>query len=318
MRAVLITVAIMAGAAELHPQSSLTAPKGIGGTFKLRVWPSPPAQFGDTLKALVIPPSGAGAGLSYRFCAYRARGENSKEIACSPLSTSSTWTWRIAFPYSAAPVQSWRDSIQIRVTIQSREGRGGRTRMLRKHYPIQSDTLAQRYFAQLIGPIITHPRCTNCHAAGDGPTQDDDRHPHVPAVNRSTDCRQCHGEKNGTTANSPPGAKDWHIAPAEMPRIFAGRSPAQICRLLKDPARNGGLTVDQVIDHVETDPLLAWAYQPGPGRTPPPSDWHQMVALFKTWRNVGAACPPLVNQRLPDSRRSSSSGRTVLSDHRGR
>ena len=32
------------------------------------------------------------------------------------------------------------------------------------------------------GKVIQHPRCVNCHPAGDRPLQGDDSHPHVPWV----------------------------------------------------------------------------------------------------------------------------------------
>ena len=34
------------------------------------------------------------------------------------------------------------------------------------------------------GKVIQHPRCVNCHPAGDRPLQGDDGHPHQPPVVR--------------------------------------------------------------------------------------------------------------------------------------
>src|ERR1051326_772563 len=36
-----------------------------------------------------------------------------------------------------------------------------------------------------IGKVLTHPRCINCHPAGDRPTQANDMHPHNPPAWRT-------------------------------------------------------------------------------------------------------------------------------------
>src|SRR5690348_13972032 len=36
-----------------------------------------------------------------------------------------------------------------------------------------------------IGKVLTHPRCMNCHPAGDHPLQGDDHHEHMPPVWRA-------------------------------------------------------------------------------------------------------------------------------------
>ena len=40
-----------------------------------------------------------------------------------------------------------------------------------------------------IAKILQHPRCLNCHVAGDTPKQGDDRHDHLPPVKRGPDGR---------------------------------------------------------------------------------------------------------------------------------
>src|SRR5438132_4755634 len=52
--------------------------------------------------------------------------------------------------------------------------------------------------------VITHPRCMNCHPAGDRPTQGNDMHVHSPAVTRGVagggvpgnTCGACHMDGN--------------------------------------------------------------------------------------------------------------------------
>jgi hypothetical protein len=55
-----------------------------------------------------------------------------------------------------------------------------------------------------VAKVITHPRCMNCHPAGDRPLQGDDQHDHVPPVWRAetghfeANCSGCHMTKNTT------------------------------------------------------------------------------------------------------------------------
>jgi hypothetical protein len=74
--------------------------------------------------------------------------------------------------------------------------------------------------------------------------------------------------------------------------VFQGRSPAELCRQLKDPKQNGGLTLDRLVHHVSTDPLVLWAWNPGEGRTPPPLSHDEFAAAVKEWLDAGGACPP--------------------------
>ena len=93
--------------------------------------------------------------------------------------------------------------------------------------------------------VITHPRCMNCHPAGERPTQTERMQPHQPLVVRGADghgapgmmCATCHHAANYDPAGVP-GHPDWHLAPLSMG--WQGRSVAQICEQIKDRARNGG------------------------------------------------------------------------------
>ena len=147
--------------------------------------------------------------------------------------------------------------------------------------------------------VFLHPRCVNCHPAGDAPLQGDDSHRHAQSVVRGPDghgvltmkCPTCHGAKNFPQENAPPGATDWHLPPPETPMVFEGRTAAQLCVQLKDGKQNGGRDVAQVIDHVQTAPLTSWAWAPGLGRTPAPGTQAQLVALLRRWADTGAECP---------------------------
>jgi len=43
--------------------------------------------------------------------------------------------------------------------------------------------------------------------------------------------------------------------------------------------------------HVSDDPLVRWAWNPGPGRTPAPGTHAQFAKAMSVWINGGAPCP---------------------------
>lgn len=149
--------------------------------------------------------------------------------------------------------------------------------------------------------VITHPRCLNCHPADGRPTQGDDMHPHTPPMwggpeghgVKGLACSACHTAANFQTGGLPPtstpGDPKWALAPAEM--AWQGKTPAQICAQLKDPARNGGRDLAALHEHMAQDHLVGWGWNPGPGRTPAPGTQAQFGALIKAWIDTGAACP---------------------------
>ena len=72
---------------------------------------------------------------------------------------------------------------------------------------------------------------------------------------------------------------------------FEGKSAAQICNDIKDPAKNGDRPVEAIIMHVMFDPLIAWAWAPGADRSSAPGTHQDFVALIHGWLQAGAACP---------------------------
>jgi len=146
--------------------------------------------------------------------------------------------------------------------------------------------------------VFMHPRCMNCHPAGDVPLQGDDSHPHAQNVKRGPDgrgkygmkCSACHQATNLPGENMPPGNPNWHLPPPTMRMVFEGKTPAQLCRQLKDPRQNGGKKVEQLVHHVAEDKLVLWGWDPGDGRTKPPSH-AEFVQNVRAWVDKGAACP---------------------------
>lgn len=151
------------------------------------------------------------------------------------------------------------------------------------------------YFSEL-SKVLTHPRCTNCHPVSDRPRQGDAARPHQPPVFRGPDglglaslrCSICHGSSNFEPAGVP-GHPEWHLAPAEM--AWEGKTPREICAQIKDPARNGGRSLEDLVRHIGDDTLVGWAWHPGGNRTPAPGTQQEAKALVEAWIKSGAACP---------------------------
>ena len=75
-------------------------------------------------------------------------------------------------------------------------------------------------------------------------------------------------------------------------QIREGKSLSQICQQIKEPARNGGRTLDMLHEHLAHDDLVAWGWSPGEGREPAPGTQAQLGELTKAWIDSGAQCPP--------------------------
>ena len=147
-----------------------------------------------------------------------------------------------------------------------------------------------------LGKVLTHPRCLNCHPAGDRPRQGDMARLHQPPVERGADgfglpamrCPICHLQANFDPAGVP-GNPVWHLAPREM--AWEGKTLGEICAQIKDPARNGNRALAALIEHIGEDHLVGWAWAPGYGRQPAPGTQKQAGALVEAWIETGAACP---------------------------
>jgi hypothetical protein len=147
-----------------------------------------------------------------------------------------------------------------------------------------------------LGKVLTHPRCLNCHPAGDRPRQGDMSRLHQPPVVRGADgfglpamrCPICHLQANFDPAGVP-GNPIWHLAPREM--AWEGKTLGEICAQIKDPARNGNRALAALIEHIGEDHLVGWAWAPGYGRQSAPGTQKQAGALVEAWIETGAACP---------------------------
>jgi len=155
---------------------------------------------------------------------------------------------------------------------------------------------------ETVRSVLQHPRCQNCHPAGDAPLQGDDSHEHLQNVQRGpegrgavgAECTTCHGPANPPSAygmHIPPGnTKGWRMPAPEMKLVFVGVAPHDLCEQIKDPARNGGKDMAALREHLD-DPLVTWGWSPGFGRAPVSVPREQFLGAWETWARAGAPCP---------------------------
>src|SRR5436190_24323948 len=147
-----------------------------------------------------------------------------------------------------------------------------------------------------LGKVLTHPRCVNCHPAGDRPHQANEGRLHQPPVERGAHgrglpamrCSVCHQNANFDPGRVP-GHPEWHLAPRDM--AWEGKTLAEICAQIKDPKRNGGRSLDDLVHHIGADTLVGWAWAPGFGRKPALGTQQEVGALAEAWVKTGAVCP---------------------------
>jgi hypothetical protein len=153
-----------------------------------------------------------------------------------------------------------------------------------------------------VAKVLQHPRCANCHPAGDIPLQGDEGRPHNQNIQRGpagngmvgAECTTCHGKANPPDSygvHTPPGTSvAWHMPPPAMKMVFVGKSPSELCQQLKDPATNGGKDAAALRAHLD-DPLVVWGWAPGRGRTPVSIPRADFLAAFETWIGSAMPCP---------------------------
>ncbi len=156
--------------------------------------------------------------------------------------------------------------------------------------------------------VASHPRCANCHVGASerpmwsGPSYGKTRVHGMNVVAGKSRigaetmlCSTCHVDSSATGRGNPvphaaPRVKAaWALAPVEA--AWFGRSSAEICEQLRDPARNGGRSVAQLAEHLGHDVILHWAWNPGGDREPAPYDLQTHVNDLLAWGAAGQPCP---------------------------
>lgn len=145
--------------------------------------------------------------------------------------------------------------------------------------------------------VFMHPRCMNCHPAGESPLQGDDSHLHTQNVKRGEDgkglyalkCGSCHQSHNLAGENMPPGHDIWQLPPANRKMVFEGKSPRALALHFKDNNFTGFKNWEEdLIHHVEHEPLVAHSWTYG---TPPPISHEAFVGKVREWIEKGAVLP---------------------------
>jgi hypothetical protein len=155
---------------------------------------------------------------------------------------------------------------------------------------------------ETVRAVLQHPRCQNCHPAGDAPLQGDEGRVHAMNVQRGptghgmagAECTTCHGPANPSSnygKNIPPGVSEgWHMPKPEEKLVFVGVAPRALCEQVKDPVRNGGKDMAALRKHLDT-PLVLWGWNPGFGRPPVSTPYKTFITAWETWAAAGAPCP---------------------------
>ena len=147
--------------------------------------------------------------------------------------------------------------------------------------------------------VFMHPRCMNCHPAGDAPLQGDDSHIHLQNVTRGPDgkglyamkCKNCHQDQNIAGEDMPPGAPTWQMPPANRRMVFQGMSPHDLARHFKENNFTGFKTMNDMIKHVESEALVLRSFLPLKNRATIPMSHDDFVAKVKEWIAKGAVIP---------------------------
>jgi len=171
-----------------------------------------------------------------------------------------------------------------------------------KAQPSKASTADGMPAFETIRTVLQHPRCQNCHIPGDAPLQFDEGRTHGQNVQRGTDgrgaiglgCTTCHASQNPPAsygAHMQPGAPNWHLPPHQTKMVFIHLSSGELCRNLKNQKANGGKDLQALVEHVSSDKLVLWGWNPGVGRQPVSIPHQQFVKQFQTWVDAGAPCP---------------------------
>ena len=159
---------------------------------------------------------------------------------------------------------------------------------------------------QAIYSVLTTPRCINCHTVTGYPRQTDIRYPHIYSIIRGPDnrgapvgrCENCHGSENNSETGIP-GRSGWSLAPLTMAwesEPGVAMTGPELCSMMKDRLRNGNRDLAELVEHVKSEHLVLWAWDPGTrwngdARKTPPMSHDDFVSAFEEWVNAGAPCP---------------------------
>lgn len=147
--------------------------------------------------------------------------------------------------------------------------------------------------------VLMHPRCMNCHPAGDAPLQGNDSHAHIMNVQRGKDgkglyaakCSNCHQPENVPDGiHTPPGNPKWQLPPADMKMVFQGKTAHELALQIMDKNQNGHKNKEQLLEHAH-DTLVKTAWNMGETLPAPPLTHDEFVKAWNTWIEKGGYAP---------------------------
>ena len=160
-----------------------------------------------------------------------------------------------------------------------------------------------------IHAVVSHPRCVNCHTDArnlpmwSGPEFSEDR-PHGMNIHaddsrigaETLPCQTCHvtSTRPNTVPHAAPHAgMEWRLAPVEF--LWFGVPGADICKQIRDPARNGGRDGKGLVEHILHDAsekgFITWGFDPGAGREAAPGGMQAHLDDTLAWVAAGMPCP---------------------------
>ena len=148
--------------------------------------------------------------------------------------------------------------------------------------------------------VFNHVRCVNCHTEQGRPIQFDGekRRFHNMYVHREgpelgQKCSSCHRSTNSTLPGGPPGGASWGM-PSKAKALNGKLTPQELCRMLMNPKinffesgprekLNKPRTVHEIVEHLSSDALVKWAWEPGGSRVAAPGTHEEFIQAVKTW-----------------------------------
>lgn len=170
--------------------------------------------------------------------------------------------------------------------------------ILRRNFTAAAAPEAKAETFAPVAAVLRDPRCMNCHPRDDRPRQGDDRHVHQMNIVRGEDnlgfvnarCTACHRDENNKHAGVP-GAPNWHLAPLTMG--WQGLDDAALCKTLTDTSANGGKDIAALVEHMKSDKLVLWGWEPGGKRKPVATPHAEFVKQLEAWKVAGGPCPAM-------------------------
>jgi hypothetical protein len=167
---------------------------------------------------------------------------------------------------------------------------------------ISPNPTPKSYFAEKVGPIFKHARCSTCHSLGSKDAIVAQHHGMVSLSDiyeTPTDhgtqlrCSNCHGGIKFAVPGEGFNETEWMVPKFDMGIDWTGKTFSQICAKVKSRLT----TKEAMEEHFFEDARIAWAVHSGvvPGGTmkpkAPPGNFADFKVLMEAWIQGGSPCP---------------------------